>query len=400
MKKGLIFYINWILFQIYSKIIFKIERCLYKKFRNKKIKRRIFLSSGNISLINVLTIIKQFPEKNTEDILVIDTLSSKKEFIDINLKAASLHKFKKIIINIHTGNNKPYFVIMKHNLFKIDEIYAHPKLDYIRFIQPMFPECKYILFDEGIGSLIEIPHPNNKYISEAKFMKYNNKLDRFGWENLQINNLNTDIFKELSTNLTKMCPFDLQIDNEAKTVVFCGAYWQQFSMGKNEFYNYQNSIMKKLLDNGFDVIYKPHPRDIVHPELPCGVKIINNRLPLELYNIDVLAIISLASSVSLQMYHYWNIPGFTDICNIDIKIKNNIQNGDVIQSVIGEYTPNIAKLLEINANNYTKENLKNMLNKIMENTLALKPMLNQNNNVKFLYDKYLKQEEMKFGKQR
>ena len=100
------------------------------------------------------------------------------------------------------------------------------------------------------------------------------------------------------------------------------------------------------------------------------------------------------------MYHYWNIPGFADICNIDIKIKNNIQNGDVIQSVIGEYTPNIAKLLEINANNYTKENLKNMLNKIMENTLALKPMLNQNNNVKFLYDKYLKQEEMKFGKQR
>ena len=119
MTKGILFYFNWILFIIYSKIIFKIERFLYKRIGNKKIKRRLFLTSGNISLINILTILKQFPEENCEDILVIDTMSGKKEFFDINFKAAQMHNFKKIIINIHYRDNRPYFAIMRKNLFQL-----------------------------------------------------------------------------------------------------------------------------------------------------------------------------------------------------------------------------------------------------------------------------------------
>lgn len=396
MKRTFAFYIQYILFIIYSKVIFKAERFFYKKFGNKNIKRRIFLSSGNISLINVLTIIKQFPSENCEDILVIDTVSGKKEFFDINLKAASGHNFKKIILFKSSPDDRIYFEFMKKNIFKIDEIYAHVKLDYMRFLQPMFPDCRFIMFDEGMGSLIEQYHPNNKNITELQTMNYCEKLDRLGFDNIPSKNLDTRIFKEIAEDLGRKYPFDLEISPDSKTVMFCGAYWNGFNMGKEGFYNYQNGIMQKLLDRGFDVIYKPHPRDEVDFPLPQGVRITNCLLPLELYNLDLLAIVSIASTASLHPYHYWKIAGFCDISEKTIYNKEEISFLDINRKILDLYLPNVSELLNINAKEFSKAELKEKINGIFENKLTSQPKLSENKLLREYYERFREQESKKF----
>lgn len=395
-----ILYIRWIVFQVYSKIIFKIERFLYKKLSNKKIKHRIFFSSGNISLINVLTIIKQFPENNTEDILVIDTPLGSKNFIKINKEIAKYHKFKKIIISKKAPSNRTYFNIMYNNLFNIDEVFAHTKLEYLIHVFPMFKDCKITIFDEGMASLIEQYHPNDYLITDLNTMKYCNKFDRLGFDNIPIKNLDIKIFKEIAENIDKEYPFDLEIDKESKTIMFCGAYWQAFNMGKYGFYSYQNGIMQKFLDNGFDVIYKPHPRDEVDIKLPEKVRITNSLLPLELYNLDLLAIVSIASTASIHPFHYWNIAGFVDINEKTFYDKESLNFIDINRKILDLYIPNISELLKINASDYTKQELKTKINKIFEDKLVSQPMLSKNNVLREYYEQYRKQEDTKFGSKR
>ena len=398
MTKGILFYFNWILFIIYSKIIFKIERFLYKRIGNKKIKRRLFLTSGNISLINILTILKQFPEENCEDILVIDTMSGKKEFFDINFKAAQMHNFKKIIINIHYRDNRPYFAIMRKNLFYIDEIYAHTKPDYLRYIFPLFKDCKIVMFDEGINSVMEVPSPYNNLVSEVKMMKYCGKIDKIGWNHAKYINPDINIFREIATEITNKYPFDVKLPPESKTILFLGSYWQAFNMTEKEFYEYQDNIIKKLLNNGFSVLYKQHPREVQSREIPQGVIKTNCLLPIELYNIDILGVVSISSSASLQMYNYWNIPGFVSINDKTCNVKEKISGIDLTKLAAKQYVPDIEELLKIDANKYSKEELKTMLKEIFQKKIDSQPMLSENPIILDYYKRYAEKEYAKYKK--
>ena len=383
-KHSLIFYIKYFLFLIYSNTVFKFEHFLYSNRKNKKTKRRLFLSSGNISLINVLTIIKQFPEDNCEDILVIDTFSGSDKFFEINSKIASLHNFKKIIKlkGLHFRFN-----FMKYNLFDIDEVYAHTKPEYFKYIFPMYKNCKFFIFDEGISSLIEQSKDSDN--SEFKLIttKICDKFDKIGWDNNQIEHINPEIFKSIASEIAKIYPFDVEIKEDSKTVIFCSQYWQAFSLSKEEYYNYQNSIIEKLLENGFTIIYKQHPREEGEVEIPKGCIKTNCLLPLELYDLDILAIVSVASSILLDQYHYWQVPGFECINEKIFDENKNSGYIDLIRYILKEYIPNVNELLNINAKNYSKAELKEMLKNIFKQSLDKQPLLSENKLLREYYDR-------------
>lgn len=385
-RKNLFFYLKWALALFWAHTFFRVERFFYEIFKNQRIKRRIFLSSGNISLINVLTFLKQFPEDNVEDVLVIDTPLGSKEFLKVNYEVAQFHNFKKIIC---ANGVYPLFYFLQHNLFMFDEIYAHNKHHYMRFIQPLFKKSKFVIFDEGIGSIYEQYHPNNKYISKLVTMNYCDKFDRLGWNSCQNIYLNKNIFIEIANAITKKYPFDINIDPSSKTVLFCSAYWQQFNMNKSEYYDYQNNIITKLQEKGYKVIYKKHPRETNNIKIPDGVTITNCLLPLELYNLDILAIVSIASTVSVHPYYYWNIPGFVDINEKTfVYNENKINHLDVNKYMLKTYVPNIAVLLKYNVEDYTHEELKLLLRKEFQNTLNKQGLLSKNKSVIEFFNKY------------
>lgn len=395
MKRNLFFYIKWGLAFFWANTFFKFERFLYKKFGKSKVKRRIFLSSGNISLINVLTILKQFPEENVEDTLVIDTPMGSKKFLEINKLIAQKHNFKKVLVANH---ERTLFFFLRKNLFAFDEIYAHTNPDYSRYIFPLFDDCKVIMFDEGINSIMEVPSPNNKIVTDVKMMKYCGKIDKIGWDNATYVNPDVNIFKEIANEITEKYPFDVEIAPESKTIIFLSSYWQAFNMSENEFYDYQNGIINKLIKNGFNVIYKQHPREEKSRKTPEGIVKTNCLLPMELYNPDILGVVSISSSASLQMYHYWGIPGFVSINEKTCDISKNISSIDMTKLATKEYVPDVEELLKINAHNYSKDELKEMLKNIFQNKLDSQPMLSENPVVRDYYSKYAEIENAKYKK--
>lgn len=387
MKKKIKFYILWIIFQIYSQTVFKIERMFYRIFKNKNIKRRVFLTSGNISLISVLTFLKQYPEEDVEDILVIDTGWGKQEFIDVNLDVASMHNFKRKIVSINT---RIFFTFMKYNIFQIDEIYMHPKMDYTRYLMPMFKDCKFNIFDEGIASLIEQSHPNNIYIDKMYTMNYCNKFDKLGYKNIQQISLDVEIFKQIAGKISKKLPFDIEIQPNSKTILFCSSYWFAFDLGKEGYYDYQNRIIQKLLEQGFNVIYKQHPRETDDVSIPEGAIKTNCLLPIELYNLDILAIVSIASTASLHSFYYWDIPGFVDVNDKTITCDKKFNIYSLVRLSLKEYLPNISKLLEINANEYSYRELKAKFTKICEDKIKEQVHLSENKVLKEQFDNLVK----------
>ncbi len=386
------YFTRWILKTViaylFAFFIFKFERWFYINRKDKKIKRRLFLTSGNINLINALTIIKQLNEKNTEDILVIDSVCGSQMFIERNLEVANKHNFKKIITLI-SGNI--LFSLMLNNIYKVDEIYAHTNIVYSKLVQPFYKEAKYIIIDEGLGSLIEVPNKNNKYITSLITAKYLNKLDRLGWNNQYQQLLDIHIFRNIVNEISNKYPFDIDINNEDKVIIFCSAYYfKQLNLSKEYFYNFQNSIIEQLLSKGYKVIYKYHPRESDNISLPDGVMKSNCLLPLELYNLNVIGILSVASSVSIQPYHYWKIPGFHALNETLLsKLDNSkLSSFDIGKFIIKDYSLNYEELLKVNPQEYSYIELRNYFEKLFQMNIDKKGLLSENKKLNQIYNRY------------
>ena len=144
-------YLKWGIYHIF-KYFFLLEYCLYMQFKKLRKIRRLFITTGNISLVNILAIINEIGNFDKyEDALVIDTGKGQEEFVDKQLQIASLHKFKKIIADPMIN---PGVQLVLHNHYKVDEIYLlnHPL--HFKTVLPLFKNIPITLIDEGAGSLI------------------------------------------------------------------------------------------------------------------------------------------------------------------------------------------------------------------------------------------------------
>lgn len=352
---------------------------------DKKIKRRLFLTTGSISLLNNLTIIKQLNESDCEDVLFILSHIKNPSFSECCKKMASLHDFKQIyFLCLASFNLIEYFI--KNKLFDFDEVYFSNQFQFIHLTKLLYPNADWILTDEGAcGKIARRHYCDYNKVKKIMMLNYLNKIDFFGLEESNMNKivpLNKELFLEVSTKCAEMFPVNLNLKPNEKAVIFCGTWWEGSYLSKEQYFEFQDGTIEKLISLGYKVFFKPHPRDPRNYINNPDISILNTAVPLECYNFDVEAVVSLVSLVTLHIPYFRNIPGFAVPVFDKIDKEFEFYWLDVLVKKITErYTTPVEELLSVNPKLYTKQELKNMLQIKCEKYISTLPLLSQNKEI-------------------
>ena len=358
------------------------EYLLWNILSRKKKIQRIFATTGNISLINSLAIIKETGDFDKyEDTLIIDTGKGGREFIKKQLEIAELHNFKKNIVQ--TRINVAVQAVL-NNHFKADEIYLLNHPFFIKKMTSLFPFAKIILIDEGAASLINYDSDKIKNLVKFKTHKYLDKIDFLGLNpnsNILFEPINIGNFKEIAQTLAEKYPINYENNSNDKYVLYCGIYWEVTGLDRQTFIDVQSEMLNSLLNVGYKILYKPHPRDneFFGYDKRDDVQFIDSKFPIELYNLDVVAIVSISSTTSITPAHYWNIPCFSNVLPQAINNEDKASTKlNIVRHLVSEYSPNYKLLLDIDVKNQTKQKVKEQIAEIYGNYLKDKPLLSQN----------------------
>ena len=379
--------IKYFLYFILKPIIVT-EYLIYIFFHKvKKTQRitRIFTTTGNISLINSLAIIKEIGNYDCyNDILLIDTGKGRKNFVKNQLKIAQLHNFKQIIIGIQTP---PGIEIVFHNIFKVDEIYLLNHPAHIGTVLQLFKFAKVVLIDEGPASLIDYTKDKIKNLDKFKTHRYLGKIDFLTQNkttNIKFENIDLNIFQNIAQKLASEAPINIIYDKNDKVILYCGIYWEMSGLSKENFQKLQTKTINNLLNAGYKILYKSHPRDTEFYEFDKNpnVQFVSSKFPIEIYNLDILAIVSISSTASITPAHYHNIPCFCNVIEDSLKKNQSAAKLNLIRYIVKEYAPNYEILLSINIKDISKEDLRQQILKLYNNFIMNKPLLSVNRNVK------------------
>ena len=399
---------------IFAPVKFLFFKYKYNKFVNrkdKKIKKRLFLTNGNLNLLNTLAVIYQFKlnENSINDFATWSDVSNPK-FEEITDEIMHLTEVNNHYHFYHISRNKDFSnFFIKNMLCEYDEIYSVNTVEYIEVLKKLFPNAKYYLIEEGMLGLIISNLLNNNIIDAWIFSNYLNKLDylcvnteiKEGKRCLSLNNninmktIDKEEFLKLSKRCEEKHPFDIELKPEDKNIIFCGTYLgvQPSILSLQDVINIQHNLIERLIKKGYTVIFKPHPRDDETYEQSDMFKILKTRIPLECYSLAdrSLAVVSLESTVSCQMYHFQGIPGFCDYSFILQNKDPNAVNNDCIPLTLGskiimEYTPSVELLLTVDTEGKDFNTLKSEINGKYLNFIKDKPKLSENKN--FVNEEY------------
>ncbi len=375
---------KWLLFYILSPII-RLEYKIWDKFVKKKKIIRFFSTSGNISLVNILSIINEIGNFDKyEDYLFIDTGKGRKDFIENQMEIASLHNFKKIYIGYQVNSG---IIAVLNNFFKVDEVYLLNHNAHLKTVLKLYTNAKITLIDEGPASLINYGIENIKNLKEIKMHKYLGKLDFYGINNIQkynFNEISMQEFNKIREILSKKYPININYDTNEKYILYCSIYWEVSGLNKDEFSKVQKKVIQDLVDKGYKILYKPHPRDseFYGFDRNPNVKFIDSKYPIELYEFDVVAIVSISSTSSLTLAHYSSIPCFSHVT--EKAINHTDEKGgklDIVKHIVKEYSPDYSILLNFDISNTSKQELKETLNQYYKTFLKTKPLLSENKRI-------------------
>lgn len=376
--------IKWLIAEIFLPFL-KLERIFYNKLnKNKKIKRRLFATTGNISLVNILAILEQIDNENYEDYLVIQGGTADINFYNHNIEIAQKHKFKKIIpianINFQTG-----FILS--NLYYFDEVFVVNHPSQLNILLKLFKDIPINLIDEGCGSLINYNLERIKNLKHFYTNKYIDKIDGLGFSDKLFNKFVTikrENFNQISLDVTKKYPITPTIDTKQKNILYCAIHWKASGLSKQKFVEEQLKLVNDLLDAGYHILYKAHPRDneFYGLENNKNVTFVNSVLPAELYNWEVLASVSISSSTSIMLAHYWQLPCFSHVINEAINKKDGEAQLNICRKFIKEYSPDYQLLLNLNIENISRNELKNQIKNLYDKFIESKPLLSMNKEVK------------------
>lgn len=368
------------LFAFLWKPVFKIEQKIFKNCKSRK--KRLFVTTGNISLINILAILNSLEKDNYEDYLVIESNTGTKSFWEINYNIAQKYKFKKIFL-FYSIRFDTAFIL--NNLFDFDEVFVLNKKDQIETIKELLPSTKINLYDEGAGSLASFKNSDNLNINKFYTHKYLNKLDGLNIPKNIKNHMiiqDTIFFNKIAKEITAEYPLNVNFNEKEKSIIFCGTYWNPtLDPPKKEFEKAQLKLINSLKNCGYKIYYKPHPRaeELYGLNNNPSVQMLTSVIPIELYNLDILAVVS-SSTCCIAPYHYWGTPCFSDISAFSLT-QNNPLGINLFRFIIKEYSPDYRELLKIDAKNLSREEVKSKIKEIYDNYLKDKPDLSRNKRV-------------------
>ncbi len=378
--------IKWGIYYIFRSFV-KLEHVLYFKFKAKKKKKikRLFATTGCISLINALAIIAEIGDfENYEDTLIIETGKGRKTFLEQQKEIASVHKFKVIEeVGLSSG-----VIAVLHNQYAFDEVYALNHLGFINTLLPLYTKAKIILTDEGFGSLIDynISHINN--IEKFKTHKYLGKVDILAKEKLEkytFEQVNMNKFKKICSSLSKKYPITYINNPDDKYILYCSIYWETTGTTRENFAQVQSETLNNLINAGYKILYKPHPRDndnFGYDKNP-NVQFIDTKFPVELYEFDIVALVGVCCGTTITYPHFWGIPGFSNLSD-KLKKEENFYSDAIkntltdIHRIIYKYSPSYEYLLQLDVKNTSKEELKKQIKNYYEEFLNSKPLLSEN----------------------
>ncbi len=378
--------------QKFKLILFNYKYKKYLKSKKDNTIRRLFLTNGNLNLINTLSLINQLElNKNSKNTLLVWTPADE-EYEKVLKNISNTTPLEKYLSFCNKSHDYVVKYFIDNFLTDYDEIYFTNGHELFYRIAKLYPNIIQNITDEGINPLYPANFIDYSKIKNIYFTNYLNKINRIGalsyWRGGVSRNISKDEFLKISSKLEKLYPLDIKLNPNNKNIIFLATFCSKKSsqfFTFEELTAYQNTIIKKLIKKGYKVYFKPHPRDLKEYKDNENFKILKTKLPIECYNLKdkCLAIVSLFSSALCQMYHYQNIAGF---CATDLIKK---ADNDIGINIIKEYSPNVNVLLEINTKSKTFEELRDEINKEYLNFIKDKPLLSENKVIEKLYEKLI-----------
>jgi len=188
-------------------------------------KKRLFLTTGNLSLLNTICVIKQTNEE-CDDYLFIHSHLKSDSFHTTCLKMAESHNFKKIYtLYEKILDFRQYFI---HNkLYNFDEIYFSNQYQFLLLANTLYKNTKKYITDEGCtGKLMRAKIFNYDKIKNFYFNDYSPKIDYWNLSKKntkKIIKIDKQIFKSVTDEFAKKLPANINIDKNSKTILFCGS---------------------------------------------------------------------------------------------------------------------------------------------------------------------------------
>ena len=354
----------------------------YINRKNKNVTRRLFITTGNYNLLNVLTLIKQLNKRNCEDVLIIISHEQKSLFNKYNKMIAQEHNFKRIIFLVGKNYKKKHKYFIKEGLYDFDEVYAATMGSAPNIASDFYPKSKKYLIDEGVIGYIYQPKVNFNDFVAIYMHNYSNKIDYLGFDDKTIEkfqHLDKNIFNQITLNIQKRFPSLFSYRKEEKTILMCGTCAKFLGLNKIQYEEYIKKIVTKLNDCGYNVVFKPHPREIYNFN-KMNVEQINTPMPLECFDLkNIVAVISFCSLTATQILYLRNIPGF-QIDDLDYNIIQIPPLSKLHKIFFFEYTPSYKELL-FDCKNMSFEEIHEKLNGKVQDYLQLKDNLSRNKNI-------------------
>lgn len=268
--------------------------------------KRLFITTGSISLVNTLTIIEQTKDNTEyEDTLLILSFHQSAEFISTNKKIANLHNFKEILFF-----KKEKEVLKSVNFNNYDFIYS---VTVSRFYNEYRKHNNVYIFDEGPGSL----KSDIRKLTNLKGLYVSKFINKFSFvnepDNIPNYEMNTAIFNEISSKIIKIFN-EQEILETGKNALFIGHYIYR-KLGDETAINFYVRNIEYLMDRGYTVYFKAHPRDndVILPVLlekyqdNQKFKCLKNSLPIEIYDYNFDIVVGSYSGTLVSIPHYRKI---------------------------------------------------------------------------------------------
>ncbi len=368
-------------FKNYNKFIKKVNE--YKKSESN-ITKRIFFTSGNLSLINTIAIINQLNYKtNSENTILVWSHIANPEFEKINKRLSNLASPARYLKFCNCKMKNLYNFFINNFLVEYDEIYILNCRYMFKIANFLFPNKKICLIDEGVCTLYKHKNYDVSNVEKAIFVKYLDKIDTLGFDEEfknKVITLDKQEFLKVAKQVQELYPLDIDLKAQDKNIILCGTTEGLGFWTFKEIFEYQNKIANQLAKNGYTVLFKPHPRDkFVYKERE-NFKLLKTKLPLECYFLEnkCLGVVSLFSSVSSQIYYFHKIPGF---CAYDFIANTNDMGIDIIK----EYSPSYEMLLSVDAKTKSFSEVQKEILTKYENFLKNKPLMSENETLKNCY---------------
>ncbi|MCL2625728.1 MAG: polysaccharide pyruvyl transferase family protein [Cystobacterineae bacterium] len=343
----------------------------------QKRKKRLFISGGLFSLLNIFTLREQFPE-DAEDVLLLPNEPGSELFFDSQLKLAEKGNFARIF-----PTNFQIDELRGHIDFEeIDEVYTTSNVRVYPEVRDKFRNAKYFFHEAGLTSYIK--YYNDKSIKGAFFQLMHDKFGFINDNDIDIKKLDKDIFLKIASDMSCCYPIHIPFSKTDKVILFLSQYILFLGLGSERAASLYKESMRRLIDRGYKLIFKVHPRHALEIQAllrdtfpPSHLYFLDNILPSEIYDFDVVAVVSFSSGGLLTMSHLYDLPAF----HIDFDADFNLELEKFFPRVIREYTPSFEILLG-NAADKAKNECQKILCEVFNKFMSEKPLLSDNKKLK------------------